>query len=310
MIRESKKKTNTIVTGVAASMGSVIALAGNNRREITPMSRMMIHRAKGGKYGDHEDMADYGKLLFDINDDFIQLYVDNSNRDIEYVRSKWMGRGQETWLNARECAMYGLLTEAITVPAIAAELPIEVQSKGVEAVVDFFAAQMSTPPKIVISNTKMDKVTALLGLAKEANEDAVVAAIQKQLNDQAEAHQKTVDELQAKIDKVEKDRKRSEATSAVDAAIAAGKVVPGQKESLVKMYLADPDAAKAFLDSLQARKPIQQKLQEQQEKITGQAEKTFDWYQKNDPDALAEIREKDPERFESLVKEYNKKRGG
>lgn len=95
-------KTVTI-DGLAASMASVIAMAGNEI--IMPENAMMmIHKPWGIQGGDAEDMRKYADLLDKVEDTLIPAYAAKTGKSAEELAEMLAA---ETWLNGKECVEHG-----------------------------------------------------------------------------------------------------------------------------------------------------------------------------------------------------------
>jgi ATP-dependent protease ClpP protease subunit len=102
-------KVISYVDGVAASIASVIAMAGDEIR-ITESGFFMIHEASGGAFGraaEHRQMAD---LLETITATIGDVYVARTGRDKAEVAA-WMT--SETWLTAQQALEYGFADEVV-----------------------------------------------------------------------------------------------------------------------------------------------------------------------------------------------------
>ncbi|MEO0812458.1 MAG: ATP-dependent Clp protease proteolytic subunit [Myxococcota bacterium] len=103
----------TLVTGLAASMGSVLSLAAApGRRFSTPNARIMIHQPSisGAMEGQATDLEIQAKEILRTRDRLIELYVKATGRSTEEIaqaldRDKWMG--------AMEAKEYGLLDAVV-----------------------------------------------------------------------------------------------------------------------------------------------------------------------------------------------------
>ena len=95
-------KTVTI-DGLAASMASVIAMAGNEI--IMPENAMMmIHKPWGIQGGDADDMRKYADLLDKVENTLIPAYASKTGKTPEEL-AKMLSA--ETWLNGKECVEQG-----------------------------------------------------------------------------------------------------------------------------------------------------------------------------------------------------------
>jgi len=107
LIRAHKGEVITTIDGLAASMASAIALAGN--KVIMPENAyMMIHNPWGIAIGDAQDMADMADFLEKLNGTLANIYVKKSGKEQGEIRALM---DQETWLTAAEAKDLGLADE-------------------------------------------------------------------------------------------------------------------------------------------------------------------------------------------------------
>lgn len=88
----------THIDGVAASIASVIAMAGDEIR-ITEAGFIMIHEASGGMFGRAGAMRKLADLLDTITGTISDVYVARTGQDADAVRD-WMA--EEKWFTAAE----------------------------------------------------------------------------------------------------------------------------------------------------------------------------------------------------------------
>ncbi len=103
----------TLVTGLAASMGSVLALAAApKRRFATEQSRFMIHqpRLSGVIQGQATDLDIQAKEILKTHDMLIDIYVQATGKDREVI-SKAIDR--DTWMSAKEALEFGLIDKIV-----------------------------------------------------------------------------------------------------------------------------------------------------------------------------------------------------
>lgn len=116
------------------------------------------------------------------------------------------------------------------------------------------------------TNTKsMKKVIELLKLSDESSEDQVVAAVKKLTADHEELAKNTLElsdknkaleEQLADFAKKEAEAKSAEAISLTDQAIKDGRINAEAKESYLKLFDTDHDAAKAALNAITKRSTL------------------------------------------------------
>ncbi len=103
----------TLVTGLAASMGSVLSLcAPKGRRFATPNARIMIHqpRLMGDIRGQATDLEIQAREILKMREILINIYVEATGKDYETI-AKVIDR--DTWLSAQEALEYGLIDKLV-----------------------------------------------------------------------------------------------------------------------------------------------------------------------------------------------------
>ena len=99
----------TLVTGLAASMGSILSLAAAPRcRFATPHARIMIHQPliHGVIQGQATDLEIQAKEIIKTRDAIIDLYSKATGKDQKDL-DKMIDR--DTWMSAEEAKNFGLL---------------------------------------------------------------------------------------------------------------------------------------------------------------------------------------------------------
>jgi ATP-dependent Clp protease protease subunit len=103
----------TLVTGLAASMGSILSLcAAPGRRFATPNSRIMIHQPliHGLIRGQATDLDIHAKEILKTRKALIEIYVEATGKDYATI-DKTLDR--DTWMSADEALEFGLLDKVI-----------------------------------------------------------------------------------------------------------------------------------------------------------------------------------------------------
>ncbi|MEV0115870.1 head maturation protease, ClpP-related [Streptomyces sp. NPDC050844] len=100
------------VDGIAASIASVIAMAGD-RIEMAPNTMLMIHDASGLCMGDASDMEEMAELLDLISDNIADAYAARAGGTREQWREQMRA---ETWYLPEDAVAAGLADEATKAP--------------------------------------------------------------------------------------------------------------------------------------------------------------------------------------------------
>ena len=102
----------TVVTGFAASMGSILSLAADEgRRFAMPQAKIMIHQPMlMGYQGRAADCEIQAKEILKTRDHLINLYSEQTGRDYEEIKQ---AIDRDNWFTAQEALEFGLLDSII-----------------------------------------------------------------------------------------------------------------------------------------------------------------------------------------------------
>jgi len=118
MIKRHKATVNVYIDGLAASIASVIAMAGD--KVIIPKNAMlMIHNPWATAIGNAEDFRKMADDLDKIRESIITTYKDKSELEDEKIIELM---DAETWLTAEEAVDYGFADEIEDEKQVAASL--------------------------------------------------------------------------------------------------------------------------------------------------------------------------------------------
>lgn len=104
----------TLVTGLAASMGSVLSLcAAPKRRFATPNARIMIHQPMiaGVIKGQATDLEIQAKEMLKTRNALVALYVKATGKDRETIER---AIDRDNWLTPEEALEFGLLDKVVS----------------------------------------------------------------------------------------------------------------------------------------------------------------------------------------------------
>ena len=102
----------TICTGMAASMASVLLAAGaDKKRSALPHSRIMIHQPMGGVEGQASDIEITAKEIVKIKRELYEIIADHSGKPIEQI---YQDADRDYWLTSQEALEYGMIDEILT----------------------------------------------------------------------------------------------------------------------------------------------------------------------------------------------------
>lgn len=104
----------TLVTGLAASMGSILSLcAAPKRRFATPYARLMIHQPLIGGLvqGQATDLEIQAKEILKMRKALVAIYVAATGKDTATIEQSI---DRDTWLSAEEALQFGLLDRIVS----------------------------------------------------------------------------------------------------------------------------------------------------------------------------------------------------
>ena len=113
-IKMISSPVTTLVTGLAASMGSILSLcSAPGRRFATPRARFMIHQpAIGGVIkGQATDLEIQAREILKTRKTLVKLYQEQTGKDPEVIEK---AIDRDTWMTAEEAKDFGLLDGIVT----------------------------------------------------------------------------------------------------------------------------------------------------------------------------------------------------
>ncbi len=109
-------KVTTHIDGMAASIASIVALAGDTVR-IAENAFMMIHNAHGFQVGNAADMRKMADILEKLDGSLVETYVAKTGKSSKVIGGMM---DAETWFNAAEALEEGFVDEVVEAMDVAA----------------------------------------------------------------------------------------------------------------------------------------------------------------------------------------------
>ena len=102
----------TIVTGFAASMGSILSMAADKgRRFATPQAKIMIHQPLlMGYQGRASECEIQAREILKTRDHLVKLYSEQTGKSREEIKK---ALDRDNWFTAEEALEYGLLDKVV-----------------------------------------------------------------------------------------------------------------------------------------------------------------------------------------------------
>lgn len=118
MLKRHKAKVNVHIDGLAASIASVVAMAGD-KIYMPSNSMMMVHKAWTWTAGNSDDLRKMADDLEKIEETIVNAYRDKSGLSVKKIKELMEA---ETWMTAEEAVQYGFADEVEKAKQIAASI--------------------------------------------------------------------------------------------------------------------------------------------------------------------------------------------
>ncbi len=278
-------KVTVKIEGLAASIASIIALAGDEI-EMAENSMLMIHNPLISISGDSEEMRKAAETLDKIKESIVGIYVSHSNMTADEVS---LMMDNETWLTAHEAISKGLCTKITAVVEVSNVFDSEEYSDN---------EGFNTYKQLQKDGGKMEEILEKLGV-----KDKTEALLK------IESMEKDNDVLQTKITALEESQKVVETLrkeTAVTLAIAENKLTPAQKDFAMKLITQDEDLFKEFVAESQNQAGVFTPVDVENNNSSGDS--TLTWGALiEDPEKAETLLKTDPKTYHKLLDEFMEK---
>ncbi|MDH6253009.1 ATP-dependent Clp protease protease subunit [Chryseobacterium sp. H1D6B] len=106
-----KPNVATICTGIAASMGAVLLVAGEKgKRSALKHSRVMIHQPSGGAQGVASDMEINLREMLKLKKELYDIISEHSGQTYEWVEK---ASDRDYWMTSTEAKDFGMVDEVL-----------------------------------------------------------------------------------------------------------------------------------------------------------------------------------------------------
>lgn len=251
-IRNSQANIRMFVDGVAASMGSVIALCGKPI-EMSKYARLMLHSIDGGCYGNKEVLANTIKEIEALENVLATIYSEKTGLSVEDIKATYFD-GKDHWLTAEEALSLKLIDGIYDADPIAEPNPTPDQ------IYKIFNNRLKTPQNNN-SNMNLDEIRKRPRFKDCATDEAVL-----QIIDDLEVEAAKVPGLTTELDNTKASLKtfqdkakadeEAEKTTLLDAAEADGRINAETRPTFKALLDADRTNGENALKVLPVKKRI------------------------------------------------------
>ncbi|MEP7169100.1 MAG: head maturation protease, ClpP-related [Bacteroidota bacterium] len=296
-LKNSKAEINIFIDGVAASMASVIALAGS-KIYMSRYAQLMVHRVSGSANGDADKLRETASLMDDLQSSLLDIYATKTGLEKDTIQNTWMQRGKDTWFNATDAVQQKLVDEIFD--GVIKKQPSK--NKNPKEIWQFYNLQIENS----LNYNQMEILSQFISFFK-LNENAsaqdILAAMQSQANqnrDLSAEVQKLKQEIGEFQNQLEESHKQK-IKDLVEGAIKSNRIPEEQRATFVALAEGNYEATKVALNAITPYRSIASQLQTTSEETPEY--KTFREYQEKAPKVLAEMKEKDFTKYNSLFKQ-------
>lgn len=105
---------STFIVGIAASMGAVLATAGDKgKRNALPNARIMIHQPSSGAQGTAADIEIAAREILYTRERLNQILADHTGRSLEQIADDV---DRDRFMSSEEAVEYGLIDQVLVGP--------------------------------------------------------------------------------------------------------------------------------------------------------------------------------------------------
>lgn len=277
-LRRHRARVEVTVDGVAASAASLIAMAGDHI-VMNRSSQMMIHDTSGMAWGNAATMRETADLLDKLSDSYADAYAKRAGG----TRGQWRDvMRAETWYTAEEAVLAGLADEwdgSADSAAVAFDLSRYTYAGRLEAPAPALAVAAHHEPPVspepghshpkkedLVSDNLKAGLRERLGITDaDVADEAILAALDEALTEQAEAptarmpegvvaiESAVVDGMRAELAELRtfREAKAEEDRAAlVEAAVSDGRIPPARRDHWLAALAADEEGMAPVLASL------------------------------------------------------------
>lgn len=294
-ILNSKVPCDTYIDGLAASISGVIAMAGK-KCYMADFGTLMLHNPSGGN--------DEGVLSL-VKNTLVTIFEQRTKLTAEEISAMM---DKETWMGATEALNMGLVDEIVT------------STKKIKISKSESLSNMAIIYNKLINKPNMEKITNVLKLSNEANEEAIVSAIEEKDLKNAEL-QAEVDRLNAIVAENEAKEKEAKelaekeleakAIELVENAIKDKKILETEKDSTIEMAKNNFEFVANMISKINNTKDAVKIFDAKNVATNKGSEDRSAWtirdWEKKDAKGLAKLKNETPEVYNEMYNSYYKK---
>lgn len=288
-IKNCNAETIGYIDGIAASMGSVIAMACN-KVHMSKVAMFMTHKAKMLSHGNANDMRNSASLMDSLETAICTIYAGKTGLTVDQVKAKYL-TGEDRWLTAEEALSEKIIDgiyDAKNVKAPPATMRSDKELVGYfNTEMNFNYSTNNNMKKITLSPDQYGKLNLPVNADDTAVQNALDAVFIKAANaDNLQVQLSTATTAKTTAETALKTFKEAAAKTEIDSIVSAGltakKFTKEVGDSLKVDYASNPTGLKTLVDGMTPHISISQKLKTDEGKLKELADKTWDELDKVD----------------------------
>ncbi|HUW34103.1 MAG TPA: head maturation protease, ClpP-related, partial [Planctomycetota bacterium] len=261
-----REKLTVEVLGVAASIASVIALAGKELI-MGEGAYLMIHEPWSFAIGDSTEMRKVADVLDKMRGEIVKIYARNSNLTDEELLA---AMAEETWYTAEEAVEAGFADSVLEHQAAAAaafdwrqfkyqHIPPQIAAMATKTPPTTSNSALKGPENILSGGESMPNENAneldrlKAELAEKEGQIASLQAQNAQLKGQNELLLSENQEKAKELDALKRERMLEAKTACIEKALADGRITPKNRTRWEEAFDANPEATRVLLE---AQEPV------------------------------------------------------
>lgn len=245
-IGQSSCSIDAYIDGLCASMASVLILRCR-KIYMSKVAMLMTHRPSGAAIGNPDQLRSTADMLEGLEETVCSIYAERTGLSIEDVKKKFMGTS-DNWLTADDALKCKLIDGIYDAPPAASLPPATMRAE--QDLVNYFTNSFNhlDMKQFTLSANLM----ATLGLTADSDQSAAEAVIATMAAKAAKVETLNAELTTAKetIQSFEANAVNAKAEKLVDDAIAARKIVAGDREKYLRLAKADFEGTESLVNDL------------------------------------------------------------
>ena len=296
-IKNCKCVIDTYIDGVAASMGTVIALAGR-KIYMSKVATFMTHRASSFAMGSADDLRTTADMMEGLEDSICAIYAKRTGLTKEEAKAKYF-TGEDRWLTAQQCLDEKLIDGIYDAESV--ELPAKAPANELHGIYNQVLQQPINKDmaKIILSLT----AATTLGIPADGVEAPILEAKITELANRATTAETAKKKAEDDLADFKKNAAKDQVKNILDKALTDKKTTVAYNTVLAEQYAGNPEGLQKVVDVMPAYQGITDALNtsvggELPEKFKG---KTYDDLHTSGD--LGELKAKHPDTYKAVYKD-------